>query len=319
MKNQDDNKGTLFRSASAVWFVVGILVLINIVTAALYLNERGNTIERILGEYPLIDPSRHFIAQENFITNIQPLRETLYAIMEKYELTTASVYFEVLSTGANVSINPDTRVYPASLLKAPTAIAVMKKIENDEWRLDNKLVLFASDIDPNYGTRYVRNSIGTTFTIEELLKAILIESDNTTHRILLRNMSTEDLAFMRDGMGIGDILDENQRLSAKEYSRVFRALYYSSFLKRENSQKLLEWMSETLFDDFLQPGIPASVRFSHKIGEDGINNTYLDSGIVYVPNRPYILTVAIAGRTEKEAKAIMREVSQAAYDYVTSY
>lgn len=319
MKNQSDNKNKLSHKTLAVWLIIGVLLLTNIMSATLYYHEKQQTLKNLLSEFPLIDPSRHFIAQEHFITDIQPLREKLYKIADDRRLETSSIYFEYLPTGANISINPDVRVYPASLLKTPTAIAVMRKVEKGEWRLDNKLVLFESDIDPNYGNRYYKNSIGTTFTIEELLKAILIESDNTTHRILLRNMSTEDLAFMREGMGLGDILDENQRLSAKEYSRVFRTLYYASFLKRENSELFLEWLSRTAFTDFLQTGLPQGTTFSHKIGEDGVGNTYLDSGIVYLPNRPYILTVAISGRSEKEAKDIMREISRTVYDYVSNY
>ena len=291
-----------------------------ILFAGLYFySQRPNAIRSVENPYPLVDLSRSFIAQEHFITNIQSLREKLNKIVEDKKLETTSIYFEYLQTGANISINPDVRVYPASLLKVPTAIAVMSKVEKGEWRLDNKLVLFAGDIDPNYGEKYYKNSIGTTFTIEELLKAILIESDNTTHRILIRNLSTEDFALMRDSMGLDEVLDERQLLSAKEYSRVFRALYYASSISREHSEQLLEWLSETPFNDYLQSGLPEGVKFSHKIGEGGPSKTYLDSGIVYAPNRPYLLTVVIAGRDEAEAKEIIHEISQTVYDYVTNY
>ena len=297
---------------------LGIVATIFFVGLYFY-SQRQDVIRSVKNPYPLVDPSRSFIAQEHFVTNIQPLREKLNKIVEDRKLDTASIYFEYLQTGANVSINPDVRVYPASLLKVPTAIAVMSKVEKGEWRLDNKLVLFAGDIDPNYGNQYYKNSIGTTFTIEELLKAILIESDNTTHRILIRNLSTEDFALMRDSMGLDDVLDERQLLSAKEYSRVFRALYYASSISREHSEQLLEWLSETPFNGYLQSGLPEGVKFSHKIGEGGPSKTYLDSGVIYVPNRPYLLTVVIAGREEAEAKEIMRGISQTVYDYVANY
>lgn len=302
-----------------LWGVIIVLLLATAASTFLYIREKGNTIEAARSQYPLIDPSRNFISQENFITNVQPLREALQKIAKERELDNASVYFEYLQTGANININPEVRVYPASLLKLPTAIAVMHKIEKGEWSLDNKLVLFASDIDPNYGNTYYKHPVGTTFTIEELLKAILIESDNTAHRIIIRNLSTEDLAVMRDSMGLEEVLDTRQLLSAKEYSRVFRALYYASAINRTHSQQILAWLSETPFTDFLQTGLPPGVPFAHKIGEGGPQKTYLDSGIVYAPNRPYLLTVAIAGRDEKEAKAIMREISQTVYEYVASY
>lgn len=298
--------------------VIVVLVTTNIAALGWAFSEK-RALPEVVNPYPLVDFSRSFIPQEHFITNVQPLREQLNAIVKKRELDASSIYFEFLGTGTNISINPDTRVYPASLLKLPTAIAVMNKVEKGEWKLNNKLVLFASDIDPNYGNTYYVHPVGTTFTIEELLKAILIESDNTAHRMIIRNLSTEDLALMRDSMGLEEVLDQNQRLSAKEYSRVFRALYYASVVNREHSEMLLRWLSETPFTDFLQSGLPESLTFAHKIGEGGPQKTYLDSGIVYVPNRPFVLTVVIADKDEKEAKDIMREVSQTVYEYVANY
>ena len=309
------------KQKSRAYLIIAALgIAVAIFFAGFYLySQRPSAIRSVENPYPLVDLSRSFIAHEHFITNIQPLREKLNKIVEDRNLETASIYFEYLQTGANISIKPNVRVYPASLLKVPTAIAVMRKIEKGEWRLDNKLVLFAGDIDPNYGEQYYKNSVGTTFTIEDLLKAILIESDNTTHRMLIRNLSTEDFALMRDSMGLDEVLDERQLLSSKEYSRVFRALYYASSISREHSEQLLEWLSETPFNDYLQSGLPAGVKFSHKIGEGGPSKTYLDSGIVYAPDRPYLLTVVIAGRDEAETKEIMREISQTVYDYVANY
>lgn len=298
--------------------IVALLIASNIATLGWAIYEWSDLPE-VTNPYPLVDFSRNFIPQENFITNVQPLRDSLQKIVEERKLDNASIYFEYLQTGANISINPDVRVYPASLLKVPTAIAVMHKIEKGEWNLDNKLVLFASDIDPNYGNTYYAHPVGTTFTIEELLKSILIESDNTAHRIIIRNLSTEDLAIMRDSMGLEEVLDDSQRLSAKEYSRVFRALYYASAINREHSEQMLRWLTETPFTDFLQEGFPEGVPFAHKIGEGGPQKTYLDSGIVYVPERPYLLTVVIAGKDEDEAKEIMREISQSVYEYVANY
>lgn len=297
--------------------VIAFLVLSNTVALAWAVYEWSD-IPAMTNPYPLIDFSRSFIPQKNFITNVQPLRDSLQKITKERKLDNASIYFEYLQTGANISINPEVRVYPASLLKLPTAIAVMNKIEKGEWQPDSKLVLFASDIDPNYGNTYYAHPVGTTFTIEELLKAILIESDNTAHRIIIRNLSTEDLAVMRDSMGLEEVLDSNQRLSAKEYSRVFRALYYASAINREHSEQLLRWLSETPFTDFLESGLPPGIGFSHKIGKGGPQKTYLDSGIVYLSGRPYLLSVAIAGRDEQEAKAIMREISQTVYNYVAN-
>lgn len=72
---------------------------------------------------------RHFMEEKNIITTLQPIREKYREIVEKNGSDSISLYFEYLNTGANISINPDLRILPASLIKVPLAMAVMKKIE----------------------------------------------------------------------------------------------------------------------------------------------------------------------------------------------
>jgi len=42
------------------------------------------------------------------------------------------------------------RILPASLIKVPLAMAVMKKIESGDWNLYNELVLMKEDRDINW-------------------------------------------------------------------------------------------------------------------------------------------------------------------------
>ncbi len=136
------------------------------------------SINDALEEYPLIDPARNFIAQENFIVNLQPLREELRDLVRWEHPRQVSLYFEFLNSGANISINQDVRVWPASLPKVPMALAVAKKIERGEWELTDKFSIQEDDRDSRYG-RLAGVPAGTVFTVEELLKAMLKDSDNT--------------------------------------------------------------------------------------------------------------------------------------------
>ena len=116
-----------------------------------------------------------------------------------------------------------------------------------------------------------------------------------------------------------DLYNEKGFISAKEYTRILRLLYTSSFLQPENSQKILEFMSEATFKDFLSQGIPSDVKFAHKYGENKDYNIFADSGIVYVPDKPYMLTVIIKGEdSSEETRAwvvkLMKEISEKAYN-----
>lgn len=289
-------------------------------TTYLVMVQKGQTPESFHNPYPLIDPARSIVGQEHFFSTIEPLRKDIKEIIARYEKegNRIGVYFEFLNTGANISINQDTRFWPASLSKMPTALTVMKKVEKGEWKLSNELVMFYEDRNDGFGTLY-RKPVGTRLTIEELLKEIIINSDDTAHRILIRNLSAQDFEEMLTALGMEEMYDKDYNITAKEYSRIFRSLYNSSFLSREYSTKLLTWLSETRFNEFLGSGVPAEVPFAHKIGEHDPEVTYLDSGIAYVANRPYLFTVMIQSKDSggrEKAKAIMKELSEAAYEYV---
>lgn len=267
--------------------------------------------------YPLIDPARNLIAQEHFLSTIEPLRRALKSYVEAEKIE-ATIYVEYLNTGANIHINPDGRYWPASLTKLPIAIATMSTIEQGTWSLNTKLFLEERDRDPKSSELYTYPA-GTPFSIGELLDKLLKVSDNTAYRILLRNLPESEISAMMQAIGLEQLFDANGRIGSKEYSRFFRILYSASFLSRENSQYLLEILNETKFTSFLRVGIPEYIPFPHKFGINLEGHSFNDSGIVYIPNRPYLITVILQGdgseTEEQRAKEIMNHISKISYAY----
>ena len=267
-------------------------------------------------KYNLLNPTRKFIKQEDLIINFQPLRDYLN---DKYEADqNVSIYFEYLPTGASISINKDAEFYPASLLKVPVAMTVAKKIEKGEWKWTNELVLLSTDKDDKFGTLY-KEPANSTHTIEDIVRRSLSDSDNTAHFILVRNLEMEEMRDVYDHMGLGGFLETEGSLSAKRYSVMVRALYAGSYISDENSQKLLTYLTQSPFDYYIQSGLSQDVPFAHKIGVDADKKVYLDSGIVYAHNRPYILTVMTKDKDEQKAKELMKDVSEKAYHYIKDY
>lgn len=306
-----------------LWGLVGILVVTNIVVLIWHFSTVSNP-AKFADQYPLIDPARNFIPQEHYISNFQPLREDLFELVarEKENGMDISIYYEFLNTGANISINNDLRLLPASLIKLPIALAVMRKVELGEWHLNEELVLLSDDKDIGYGSLH-NEPDGSRFTVERLVKDVIQKSDNTAFNILYRNLDSEETQEVLDALGLADLFDDIGQISAKEYSRFLRTLYTASFINREYSQLLLDWMSGGEFNEYISAGIPSEIKFSHKFGRNDPKNAYSDSGIVYVPNRPYILTVLIrhtGGEANDykygEAVRVMKEISSEAYEHI---
>lgn len=313
------------------WQIVSavlVFLLLAIVFHA-YVFERNTVdLETITSRYPLLDPARNIIPQEHYFSTLQPLRETLNTLADDFGVDNVSLYMEFLNTGASILVGPDVYIWSASLPKLPIAMSVMKKIEEGEWKLSNELVLMPQDKNKDSGSEedsLWEHPVGTRFTIETLLQELLIHSDNTAHNIIYRNLHADELDRVVIELGLYGLFNEDGKMSAKEYSRFFRSLYTANFLNRDSSQRILMWLDESPFNDFLGRAIPEGVPFPHKYGENRIQRVYADSGIVYVPGRPYLITVMISGNSEvpveedrARAETFMHAVSEAAYTFVAS-
>jgi beta-lactamase class A len=207
----------------------------------------------------------------------------------------------------------------------------MKKVEEKKWKLSNELVILDDDKDKDYGTLY-QEPTGTTLTIQKFLEESLINSDNTAHFVLLRNIDASELEEVYVHLGMDDIInslkksttkkqEEDNRMTAKNYSIFFRSLYDATFLDQEHSQMFLNILSNAP-RDLLGKGIPTDVPFVHKTGIRVDEAVRADSGIVYVPGRPYLLTVMIQKKgkgdlDEKEVSDLLKKISEDVYSYVT--
>jgi hypothetical protein len=318
-------------STIKIFIFIVILLTLNIL-GAYWFYFKSNTnikVEEFIRPYPLIDVARSFVDQKHYITTIQPLREKLREMSLEYGKDDVSIYVEFLNTGANISINQDTYIWPASLTKVPIAIVALKKIQDGEWNLDSELVLMPEDIDAGSGdemSMLAGEIVGTRFTVDYLLEALLADSDNTAYRVLYRNISSNELLHFIESIGLDQLATEDGKVSAKEYSRIFRSLYTASYLNREYSQRMLEYLNSSTFNFFLRKSVPENIIFPHKYGEHTIVNAYSDSGIVYVPDRPYIISVMVKGdievdsdKEERKAADFMQRVSLEAYNYFSNY
>jgi hypothetical protein len=81
-------------------------------------------------------------------------------------------------------------------------------------------------------------------------------------------------------------------------------------------------MTESGFPYFLRGAVPAHVPFPHKWGSYPDDHTSLDAGIVYVPNRPYLIVVMVQGRgavgEREDVQLLMQRISGAAYRFFST-
>jgi beta-lactamase class A len=305
-------------------FLIGILLF----TYFVYIPSKTNPTSF---SEKLLNPALSFLDKKDRIVNFQELRDYLTDTYENRDDYLVSIYFEYLPTGANIAVNKDEKIWPASLIKIPVAMAAMKKVQSNVWKLSNDLVILDDDKDSEYGEMY-KEPTGTALSVQTFLEKSLIDSDNTAHFVLLRNLDGAELEDVYIHLGLDDVIEalkkspkkENEidnRITAKRYSIFFRSLYNATYLDQKHSELFLEILGKAP-KDLLGKGLPPEVPFVHKTGIRVDESVRADSGIVYVQGRPYILTVMMQKKKgkldEAEVSKIFETISSKVYNYVTT-
>lgn len=277
-------------------------------------------------DYPLLNSEAVQNLQKHYIINFGPLRNDLGNIQKSYPQK-SFVYFDYLNNSSWIGLNEKDMFTAASTVKVPLAMALMKAVESGKIKLTDSYTLDSLDLDPSFGDLY-KAGADKAFTVEELIKIMLEQSDDTAMMAIFNIFNklgiNDPLGDVYTTMGwtafIGQPLGSDgkpdyQDINTKTLSNMFTALYNATYVDADSSQKILAYLANTPFNDKIDAGVPDGVTVAHKIGVYADNNTYSDCGIVYAPNRNYILCVGFVG-DENSAKTFMSKVSKTAYQYV---
>jgi beta-lactamase class A len=296
-------------------FCIGITLVSITCTVILFISkENKNDEAKLQQQYPLL-ASRILINTPNdTLINFLPLRKSLRDYVTPFGDKFA-FYFEYLPTGTSIGVNEKEEFNAASLIKVPGVMAYYRQLENNGFSLDNQTVVIKEKhIDKGFGSLWMKGA-GSTITLEEAARLSLVESDNTASYVLADNVSQDSFNEVYEGLDI-DLTKQDGHIiiSAKSYTSILKALYFSAVLSKEHSQKILSYLSETTFDDKLVAGVEKGIVVSHKIGIYG-DSLYQDCGIVYLPKRPYALCM-ISNTSDDVTKERMSQVSRMVYAYV---
>lgn len=240
------------------------------------------------------------------------------------ELSDFSFYFKDINTPFWFGVNEQANFVPASLYKLPIAIAVYKQSEIERNDFLKKTIVYSEDIDSINrkisGNDETRLIVGNAYSVEDLTKIMLKESDNGAKNLLV---SVLDKKYIVDLFSLLDIALQNDQgyiISSRNYAHFLRVLYNASYLDVDHSEYLLSLLVSSDFKDGLVAGVPRNVQVAHKYGtytieEGGVTYSVLhDCGIVYHTENPYILCFMTKGKNIKYLFSIISNVSKMVYE-----
>ena len=244
---------------------------------------------------------------------------------ESGSASSISVYLRNLLDGSWIGIDEDEHYAAASLFKVPLMLTYLKMAEKDPAIL-NKEIKYETKIDlPHQNIAPTSQlQLGNTYTIDELLRDMIVHSDNMSSQLLLENIDFKIVADIYSALQLStpDLTEPEHQISAKDYATFFRVLYNSTFLSQDLSEKAIKWLTEAEFRDGVVAGVPDKIVIAHKFAErryagviDLSQSVQLhDCGIVYYPKNPYVLCVMTRGRDLNTLKGIIKEVSRIVYE-----
>lgn len=200
---------------------------------------------------------------------------------------------------------PEERFVYCSTFKMYLAAATLVRVQNGQERLDREIAITRADMISH--APVTEPAIGSSLTVEQLMKGTVEVSDNPAANILLRAMGGLEAmqAFYR---AIGDTTTRVDRFepemnrldgdkdtiqplaSANNLQRLF--LSDDTPLTEASKTRLLQWMVDSPTGmGRIKAGVPAGWRVAHKTGTGGYGPTN-DIGVLYPPTgAPIVLAV----------------------------
>ncbi len=173
----------------------------------------------------------------------------------------------------------------ASLIKLPVVAGVYKTIEDGENQLEEELG-------------------GSTFG--ELAERALSHSDNQAWELLQKEIGSAKINSLMLEWGMKNTSLEDQTTTAEDISLFLTKLYLGELISDEYSERMLNHMTNTIYEGEIPAGVPEGIRVAHKVGY--LDDVVSDAGIIYLPNNPYILVIMSEETNPEIAKQKFPEV-----------
>lgn len=274
---------------------------------------------------PLLDCEQ---SQDTF-TELSPFKDKIESFVKEIQegpgkVDFVSVYFRDLNNGPWIGINESETFSPASLLKVPLMMAYYKLAESNPEILNQKItVTTLAQLIPNqqFIIPSVRLEVGKTYTVAELMERMIKYSDNDSAQLLITNIDLKTLSKVYKDFDL-NLPTNNQpetQVTVHTYAGFFRMLFNASYLSKDNSEKALETLIQAEFKDGLVAGVPKNITVAHKFGERITDDNQIqlhDCGIMYYPNKPYLLCVMTRGQDEQQLAKVIKDVSTLVYQKV---
>ena len=240
----------------------------------------------------------------------------------------ACIIIKDFDTGWEISLNENTPIPSASLVKVPIMISCFYAAQDGKINLSDSIIIKRSD--KVGGSKIIGNApAGSSFTVEELLRPMITQSDNAAANALIDFLGFETLKTYFKKLGLKNtnisrrMMDFEERkegvenyTTAEDMAYLLEGLYKNKILNKDYSLKCLELLKDQKINDRIPRKLPKGGAFvAHKTGLE--RHICHDVGIVYTSRGDFIICVLVKheDRYAKSAKKLIAEIALLTYNY----
>ena len=312
--------------------VLAVLLLTIIASGTLAFSVRG---WKLPGLPRLKIPSINFLKEDTIIIEKDKGREKENSekVISQFKEATKNLsgvyglYVVNLNTGFSYGVYEDENFEPASLNKLPVILGLYMEAEKGNLNLETKYSLKAGDKTSGSGSLYGK-ATGTVLTYRELARYMGKESDNTAVNIARNILGKEKIeGIVKEiGMAKTNVLGDDQYTTPYDVGILFEGLWQArppapgasatggrgEIINKESADEILGFMTDTVYENWLAPGLPSGVKVAHKFGRE--LHVVNDAGIVFTTSSPYVVVIMSKGVIEREADEIFPTLSKIVYE-----
>lgn len=188
----------------------------------------------------------------------------------------------------------------ASMIKVFILAATMEKVQNGEISLDEPIILQYSDKVGGSGI-LADYSSGTEFSLREILRLMIAESDNTATNIIIDRIGMDainnyisrngyyDTILRRKMMDMNAIYAGRENFSsAKDLGDIFVKIYNHNCVSETCDDIMIDFLIGQTDTDCFPAALPGKV-IAHKTG--ALSGLYDDGGIIYNGENDAVLVI----------------------------
>lgn len=224
-------------------------------------------------------------------------------------------------------INTNELFPSACTRKVPIAMAAYSEAEKGSLSLDENLTLTEDNIVGGTGTLQGQ-SAGSTYSIRELIRLMIIESDNTAGNMVIDRLGLDLINNFVKEMGASNTYNAGKFMipaptdsetTPADMCKILNNLQNDKTLSSEDSNEIISLMKQSIYKDVIAGEIPEDI-VANKRGEYYVSesdNVEGDIGIVYLEGNPYIISIFAKGLSGDEDYniSILSDISKKIYDF----